>query len=185
MMNPESQPAEPARNGQIVPATVPSAHLRRVTRRAAASAGPATPSSGGLTPAFFWQVFCKSWTWVIPIGLILAVGAGALVWSFHVPIYEATALVRIEAGVPYIAFPEGGGTQDAERYVQTQVETLRSSFVLYPLLARPEIVRISEIKTKYDPVEHLMENLSVKQVGKSELFKISYMSKSAVDAATV
>ncbi len=184
-MNPESQPVEPAKNGQMVPAPMPSAHLRRMARRAPASAGPAASTGGGLTPAFFWQVFCKSWMWVIPAGLILSAGAGVAVWWLHVPKYQARAVIKIDADIPYIAFEPGRGVKDVDRFIQTQIQTMQNEIVLAPLALHPQVSQIEAVKSKPDPVKYFQENLRVQQIGKSELFLISFESDSAADAATI
>ena len=139
----------------------------------------------GLTPAFVWRVMCQWWKWVVPAGILLASVAGAVVWYFHVPMFEASALIKIESEMPFIAFENGSSNQNADRYVQTQIELLRSPVVLGPVLSRPEIASIQEIKTKPDPLMFLQEQLSVKPVGKSELYEVSYTSRLGQDAANV
>jgi len=131
------------------------------------------------------RVFCNWWKWVVPIGVLLSLTAGLIVWYVHVPKFEATALIKIEAEAPYIAFEDGTSGKGSDRYVQTQIELLRGQVVLIPLLSRPEIALISEINENADPLRHLQENLSVRQVGQSELYEVSFVSPSPQDATTV
>jgi polysaccharide biosynthesis transport protein len=91
----------------------------------------------------------------------------------------------IESEAPYIAFEERPGMSNADRFVQTQVELLRSPVVLLPVLSLPEIASLSELHDVIDPLEHLKKHLEVNQVGKSELYTVRYESPSAEDAATV
>lgn len=180
-MNNELTNPEPSNAPGQVPAELPPRPMRRSMPPVTAGA----TASGGLTPAFVWQVFCKWWKWLVPAGLLFSVIAGVVVWYLHVPRFEAKALVKIEAEMPFIAFEDGRGGNDSDRYVQTQIEMLRGPVVLNRLLSRPEIIATDEIRSQFDPLKQLQENLSVRQVGKSELYEVTYTSSSADDAATV
>jgi capsular exopolysaccharide synthesis family protein len=147
--------------------------------------GPGAQPEFDFTPAFVWRVFCQWWIWTVPPGLVLAAAAGATIWYLHVPKFEASALVKIEAEAPFIAFQQGVANRDTERYVQTQIELLRGPVVLGPVLSRPEVAATREIKQQFDPLSFVKQQLSVRQVGSSELYQVSFISRSAEDAATV
>jgi polysaccharide biosynthesis transport protein len=159
--------------------------MRRQLTRSTDRAGSSAPPDRALTPAFLWRAVCQWWKWVAPLGLVLSMAAGAIVWYLHVPMYEAEALVKIETEVPFIAFETGDFNHDGDRYVQTQIELLRGTVVLAPVLSRPEVAAIREIKEDFDPLKFLQKQLTVAQVGKSELYQVSYVSRSPQDAATV
>jgi len=133
---------------------------------------------------FVLSILRKWWRIVIPSGLVLAAASAALVMYLHVPMYEAKALISIEATAPYIAFANGAA-QQSSRYVETQVELLRGPFVLGPVVARDDVAAIAAIKESADPIEHLGAHMSVRQVGRSELYEIRYVSASPADSATV
>jgi capsular exopolysaccharide synthesis family protein len=116
---------------------------------------------------------------------MLSIAVGAIVWILHVPKFESYATVKIEADAPYIAFEQGKFTNDSERYVQTQIELLRGPVVLNQVLSLTKIAAIDEIKSAVDPLKALQKHLNVRQVGKSELYEISYIASSPDDAATV
>ena len=120
----------------------------------------------------------------MPLGLLLAAGLGYAVFHFYVPMYESSALILIEDQAPYIAYETrvAGGTHMSDRYLQTQIELLRSDVVLGPVLARPEIASLKEFEQKPDRLAHIKEHLSIRQVGKSELYNVQYVSPSR-DAA--
>ncbi|QEG36050.1 polysaccharide biosynthesis tyrosine autokinase [Bythopirellula goksoeyrii] len=183
-MNNSPNPPEHESTGSGLPARIPVAHALRRPMPAAARQN-STPNEQGITPAFVWRVFTGWWKWVVPLGLILAAGAGAIVLMFYVPKYEASALVKIEAETPFIAFQQGALNKDSERYVQTQIELLRGPVVLTPVLGRPEIASIPEIKRSPDPLKYLQKQLTVRQIGKSELYEVSFVSPSSQDAASV
>lgn len=145
----------------------------------------AASEGDGLTPAFLWRVFCQWWMWAVPSGILLAVTAGAIVWYLHVPMFRATVLVKIESAAPYIAFEKGISNQNTDRYVQTQIELLRGPVVLGPVLSRPEIASIEEVKSVVDPIAFVRDRLSVNQVGSSDLYQVSFVSPSPGDAATM
>jgi polysaccharide biosynthesis transport protein len=139
----------------------------------------------GLTPSFVLRVFANWWKLVVPLGAMLSIAGGATVWLMHVPKFEGSALISIEAEAPFIAFEQGQFSKDPDRYVQTQIELLQGPVVLNPVLARPEVASIPEIESAVDPLQHLQENLSVRQVGESELYLVTYVASSANDAASV
>jgi polysaccharide biosynthesis transport protein len=148
---------------------------------------PARQQEGGLTPAFFLWVLNQWWKIAIPVGLVLAAITGVAILYFYVPIYSASALIDIEHSTPYIAFNQGKSSDSRgdDRYIQTQIELLRSEVVLAPVLSQPEIAQIEEFQDQTDPLKHLKKQLSISQVGKSQLYRVEYTSPSARDATTI
>jgi capsular exopolysaccharide synthesis family protein len=57
--------------------------------------------------------------------------------------------------------------------------------VLERVLSRPAVAATKDIKQEFDPLTYLQEQVSVRQVGKSELYQVSYKSSSAKDAAAI
>ena len=184
-MTHESSPPEPTNNPAGLPARRPAVAGSHSLAKSVGRPRSVPADGEGLTPLFLWRVFCQWWKWVVPIGILLSLAAGALVWFFHVPTYQATALVMIESDRPYIAYEDRNGEHAADRYVETQIELLQSQVVLAPVIGRPEIASIRELREEPDPIKHLQKYLEIKQVGKSELYTVSYSSPSAQDAATV
>ena len=122
----------------------------------------------------------------MPLGICLAVAAGALVWYMHVPKFEATALIRIQSDPNHVVFRENGASgHAADRYVETQIELMRSAVVLGPVLGRTDIAASPEIKREADPLAYLQEQLNLRQRGKSELFEVAYKSSSPKVAAAI
>ena len=165
--------------GRIVVAG-PSSGLVVREHRQAASHGDKL-----ISHTFVLWVLRQWWMVVVPIGLVLAAVAGAVVVYFHTLKYEATALLMIEATNPFVAFSERSTGRESSRYVQTQLELLRSPVVLEPVLSRAEIASISELIGKEDRVKYLRDRLTIEQVGQSELYNISYESASPQAAASV
>jgi capsular exopolysaccharide synthesis family protein len=131
------------------------------------------------------RVLANWWQWVVPLGVVLSIVVGAIIWFLHVPKFESYATVKIEADVPFIAFEQGKFTNDSERYIQTQIELLRGPVVLNQVVPLANIAAIDELKSSVDPLKTLQKHLNVQQVGKSELYEVSYIAASPDDAATV
>lgn len=138
-----------------------------------------------ISHTFLLWVLGQWWAIVIPVGLLLAAIAAVLVMYFYVPKYEATALLMIEDVSPFVAFSSRDNGGQSERYIQTQLELLRSSVVLEPVLGRAEIASMSELNGQEDRVKYLRDRLSIRQVGRSELYNIAYTSPSGQYAANV
>jgi succinoglycan biosynthesis transport protein ExoP len=176
------------------PANSPSRALSPIAPDAQANRpltvrGPARNSPSAIentiTPAFLLWVFRQWWKIGIPTGLALAAITAATVLYFYVPRFEARSLLMIEDFGPYVAFNEAPNAGQSIRYIQTQLEILRSPVVLEPALSRPEIASIREFKESAEPIQLLQEGLSVVPLGRSELYYVRYSNPVAKDAAAV
>lgn len=145
----------------------------------------ADENATAISHTFLLWVFRQWWSIVLPVGLLLAAIAAALVIYFYVPKYEATALLMIEDVPEFVAFPVQQNLGQADRYIQTQLELLRGPVILEPVLGRAEIASMKELKGVVDRLEYLRDRLSIKQVGRSQLYNITYASPSSQDAANV
>lgn len=160
------------------------AHQPRPLQRAHRVA-PRNDEGLNLKPAFLWWTFCQWWKFVVPAGLVLAAIAATAVVFTYKPDYRASALVMIEDSAPYIAFTGSSGVGNTRKYVETQKELLRSSIVLEPVLSRPEVAKIEEFVQSTDKMKHIREKLRIDRVGQSELYQVSYTSKSPQAAKDV
>jgi capsular exopolysaccharide synthesis family protein len=138
-----------------------------------------------LSHTFLFWVLRQWWMIVVPVGAVIAAGAAAIIWYMHVPKYEASALLMIEDVGPFVAFSSRATGSQSQRYVQTQLELLRSPIVLEPVLSRTEIASLPELVGKQDRVAYLRERMSIKQIGQSELYNITYRSASPQAASSV
>lgn len=181
-MTPNSEP-----HREVTDLTV-SKPLRRTpmaTKVAAARGSDSTMAVQAVTPAFVWKVLRVRWTLVVPLGILLSVGAAVAVLLLYVPKYRAAALIRIEAQPAYIAFAQQPSVSSEDRYVQTQIELLRGPVILTPALGKEKLASLPEIKEQVDALDFLKRKLSVAQIGKSELYEVAFESSSAQDAATL
>jgi hypothetical protein len=123
------------------------------------------------------QVKRRWWWWRVsfPLGLILAVVAVVGVYVAFEPQYEAAALLEITE-TPYIAFePREGGISKA--YFQTQIEKIRSPWILGLTAESANVRDLPEIRKQLDKQEWLKNRLKVVRSGDSNIFYIKYASR--------
>jgi polysaccharide biosynthesis transport protein len=125
------------------------------------------------------------WLTALAMGVVLAACAGAVVMYFYRPQYEATALLQIEDAIPYVAFVPSETGNESQRNVQSQIELLRSTVVLEPVLCRPEIATLPELSAARDGAQYLRDHMTIKRVGASPLYAVAYKSASPQAAATL
>lgn len=126
----------------------------------------------------------RHWWWVcLPVGLVLGgISAGVLIWQF-VPEYRAETMLRIDP-VRQQVLPNERAAM-SRQFVENQIQLVRSELVLEPLLSKPEIQAIPEIRNQRDKLGELAGRLDVSAVGSSDFYRISYRSPNAQDAALV
>jgi len=137
-----------------------------------------SPPEGELSPTMFLHVFRRWSKVVIPLALLLAVGAGTLVYITFEPTYEATAWIRFDESTSLLDDSTEGHSRQFD-YVQTQIELIRSPVVLGTVVEqlRPEILPAD--KPEDQLIRGLAKELDVLPLGRSELLKISLESRDA------
>jgi succinoglycan biosynthesis transport protein ExoP len=128
--------------------------------------------SSPISLAFVWYVVRRRWPLALPLGLILAVAAMAVVWVLFEPTYRAEQLLQIHRERPVVV--QQLAQEESELYVETQIELLRSALVLGRVLADSEIAAMPEIRREEDPRKWLASRIQVEPVGKSELFSVAF-----------
>ena len=110
--------------------------------------------------------------------MVLAlITVGGLYWFFE-PRYEAAALLEINEPVPYIAF----GPRDAwvsDSYFRTQVEIIKSRWILGRTVASTAVKELPEIRKQADPIDWVQERISLARPNNSNVFGIRYASRDA------
>ena len=133
------------------------------------------------TIGFFWRALRQWWKLALPLGLLLAVGAGAVVLFTFQPTFKATAWLQIKEQPDYLAFRSEGNNF---RFVQNQVELLRGPLVLERVLAT-EVGKLPEVTKQPAPIEWLQRGVMAKNVGGSDLFELSFTCPNAEGAAKI
>ena len=131
--------------------------------------------------SFVQYAIGRWWRIATPLGIAIAAGAAAYVYFVVGPTYQAEAWVKIEESKPMLAFQNA----DSPRFINTQIELIKSPLVLDPVVARPEIAKLPELNEQLSPVKWISDRISVRSIGGSELYKIIYESPSANNSALV
>lgn len=138
-----------------------------------------------LTPRRVLDAVRHTWKWACPTGLILATGSCLVVYTLFEPQYKASAWLRIEEEVPYLAFERKDAMQQSKGFVQTQIELLRSPMVLNPVASEPEVLAIPERQDHADTTSWLRDEIVIQAVGTSELHTVSFTCSKPSTAAHV
>ena len=136
------------------------------------SYGGADPLAGGIDYRRAWHAFRRRWLPATALALALASIAGILIWVFLPKGFESVAWLRVrdKSGM----FGVGGGRDNAEyeAYRKTQVQLIKSPFVLTSALRRPGISSLSTLSAEDDPVGYLMRNIQVSAPMESEVVQV-------------
>lgn len=98
--------------------------------------------------------------------------------------FRASAMLRIRADQPRGA-AESSAAENADRFVRTQVNLLRSRVVLDRVIADPDIANLDELKSQQQPLDYLGRHLRVSSVENSELFLVTFDGKTPDAAAKI
>jgi capsular exopolysaccharide synthesis family protein len=142
-------------------------------------------SSGGLSGQHIVGAMRRWWRVVIPVGMLLGIIAGLAVFLVFDPVYQSTAWLKIQSSPNYIVFEEKQTEKDALRFIETQVQLLRSPMVLAPVVAEQDVAALTEIQKVDDPITWLAGHIDISQMGDSELFRISFPSAIPETSSTI
>jgi polysaccharide biosynthesis transport protein len=115
----------------------------------------------------------RRWLMAVGLGMLTAGLLAGLVWLFVPVRYEAVALVRVHKSKLDVF---GGQTpnEEYETYKRTQLQLIKSNFVLVRAARKPDMVKLRLIQEhKDDPVSYLDTQLQVEYPGDAELLKVS------------
>lgn len=123
------------------------------------------------------------WKIVVPLGVVLAGIAGVTVVLLHKPMYTAAGWLEIRPKSEFLL--GAAGRNESQKFIQTQIEIIRSPDLLKPLIAKQEIVSAPELIREIDPTLALARLLSVKQRGQSDIYVVSFSSQSPEKAEII
>jgi len=142
----------------------------------------AGPSSQQFTASFVFYALSRWWKLATLAGLLLAATGAAVIWYTFVPVYESKALINIAGTTPYIAYQQ---QQESPRFVQTQLELIRSPLMARRVLLQDDVANLPEVLRNPSPMEWLTKEVKVRSVGESELFTLSFQCTSAEACAII
>ena len=145
---------------------------------------PSRDSASGA--AFILNALRRWWRWVLPAGLVLAPARRPSFIVCSCRFTKPSAGCASNSHQQYIAFESKAEDRESNRmFVNTQIALLRNPIILGPVLEDPQIARLPEINAQTDPLQWLARQISVKQEGDSELYRVTYASPSPQAAARV
>src|ERR1700752_2453036 len=75
--------------------------------------------------------------------------------------------------------------EDPQKFVQNQIELMRSPMVLDPVCSESAIANTPELLRELDPVAFLRNNLRIRNQGGSDYYVIEFTSQSAEKASLI
>jgi capsular exopolysaccharide synthesis family protein len=135
--------------------------------------------SASPTPIDLLQSLRRRWPLAVGLGMLLSGVLASVVW-FLVPVrFEAQSLIKVSKVLPVVLQNVYNGGSDVEGaaydiYKKTQLQLVRSNFVLSRATRKPEMVALATMKEhKDDPVGFLESKLIVDYPGDAELMRLS------------
>lgn len=122
------------------------------------------------------------WRVALPAALVLAAAtAGAVAWLSK-PTYTASNWLIIREKPEYLLNPNV--MEDPRKFVNNQMELMRSPLVIDQVASKPEIFATPELSIG-DPVERLRKLLRIKAMGQSDFFVLEFTSEDPRKAALI
>lgn len=122
------------------------------------------------------------WRIAAPLAIVLGAVAAGVVAYVSQPQYTAAAWLIIREKPEYLLNPQV--MEDPRKFVQNQMELMRSPPVVDPVANKPEVFAAPELAVG-DPAERLRKLLKVRSQGQSDFFVIEFTSASPQKAALI
>lgn len=147
--------------------------------------GNADPLAGGIDYRRAWHAFRRRWLPATALALTLATLAGLLTWLFLPRGFEAVAWLRVRDKSGMFGAAGGRDNAEYEAYRKTQVQLIKSPFVLTSALRRPGISALSTLAEEADPVGYLMRNIQVSAPMESEVVQVRMRGEDAKEVTQI
>jgi capsular exopolysaccharide synthesis family protein len=141
-------------------------------------------TEGGIDYVRLLHALRRRWLPAVALGALVGILAGLATWLFMPKGYEAVAWLRVRDKSGMFV---GGGRDSAEyeAYRKTQVQLIKSPFVLMSALRRPGIANLPTFADVDDPVGYLMDNVSVAMPGESEVVLVRMRGEDAKEVTQI
>ncbi len=161
---------------QLEPITSYNGHAHMVAstagRRVTALPANANGDENEISLSFLLGVFSQWWKVLVPVSLLLAIAASAIILATFKPKYRAEAWLQIAEKPITLVFSDDS---KARQFVQTQIELLRSPRILNAVMQVPEVAKMPELSSQKDPISWLAKKgLEIAPVGDSEYVSVAY-----------
>jgi capsular exopolysaccharide synthesis family protein len=147
--------------------------------------GGADPLAGGIDYRRAWHAFRRRWLPATALALALGSLAGILTWVFLPRNFEAVAWLRVRDKSGMYGAGAGRDNAEYEAYRKTQVQLIKSPFVLTSALRRPGISTLATFAGEDDPVGWLMRNIQVSAPMESEVVQVRLRGENAKEVTQI
>jgi len=147
--------------------------------------GGADPLAGGIDYRRAWHAFRRRWLPATALALALGSLAGILTWLFLPRNFEAVAWLRVRDKSGMYGAGAGRDNAEYEAYRKTQVQLIKSPFVLTSALRRPGISSLTTFTGEEDPVGWLMRNVQVSAPMESEVVQVRLRGENAKEVTQI
>jgi succinoglycan biosynthesis transport protein ExoP len=139
------------------------------------------PLAGGIDYKRAWHAFRRRWLPAVALGLLSSALLAIPVWLFMPRGFEAVAWLRVRDKTGMFS-AAGRDNAEYESYRKTQVQLVKSPFVLMSALRRPGITDLDTLKSeKHDLVGWLVRYIQVSAPMESEVIQVRLRGESATD----
>jgi len=145
----------------------------------------ADPLAGGIDYRRAWHAFRRRWLPATALALTLGSLAGILTWLFLPRNFEAVAWLRVRDKSGMYGAGAGRDNAEYEAYRKTQVQLIKSPFVLTSALRRPGISTLATFSGEDDPVGWLMRNIQVSAPMESEVVQVRLRGENSKEVTQI
>jgi capsular exopolysaccharide synthesis family protein len=119
----------------------------------------------------------RRWWWrILPLSLLAAVLGGSVGWFLTVPMYSATAYLKVDSDDRRLIFQtadEGGSASNFQLYRSTQQQMMKTPFVLNTALRKEGISELAELVEAPSAMDWLQNSIKVEFPGNGEIMRAS------------
>lgn len=175
-----------------LPARLPSAHPLPPAPSIASDGGvPAWDVAGAsptaqISPRSILRGLARNWWKILGLWALLSTPLLYLIYTKVEPSYTAYSLLLAEPTQPYLYNDaRGGGNQEINRYISTQIQTILSDRVLDAALADRAVVHLPFVKDSESPRSALKEKLRVTNMPNTYYIQVALDSPNPTEAAAL
>ena len=146
--------------------------------------GTADPFASGIDYRRAWHAFRRRWLPSVVLGMLVSIGSAVPTWMFLPKGYEAAAWLRVRDKTGMMT-SGGRDAAEYEAYRKTQVQLIKSPFVLTAALRMPGIMELGMLRDETDPVNWLTRNIQVNAPMESEVVQVRLRGENAADVTKI
>jgi succinoglycan biosynthesis transport protein ExoP len=146
--------------------------------------GGGDPLAAGIDFKRVWHAFRRRWMLAILLGILLAGAAAVPTWLFLPRGYEAVAWLSISDKSGMLSNRAVDRT-GYESFRKTQVQLIKSPFVLKAALRQPGISELRSIREQEDPDSWMARSIQVTVPAESEVIQVRLRGEHAADVTKI